>query len=414
MDTVSQKLDEVLHALAYEKVEGVASHVDSDPLLARLRELGSEVWVDTGELEKAEDIWKQEMTALTTNNTLANQVVQSGIMDQVIEDTIKKISEEGLDLSEEELILEVGFVINCKIALRLVKAFKVKVSVELHPAVSRNIERTLYYGRRYFNVCPEFFIVKVPLTPEGYLAVRKLTREKIPVNFTLGFSSRQNYLAARLSNPQFVNVFLGRLNQVVIEHKAGTGDLVGEKVALATQNALIEAREKFKEVQSRLIGASIRNGDQVAFLAGLDVLTIPPKAIKEFQDSGKSRDQVISHLNKEIMPGIDANHPLSKRFPSLWEIPNNFISFVDALMSQDSLDEMQGDTLVGFCRKYGIDLFHSFSEAEFKQIYDHGKIPCLDDWPESIALDDLMTQSALQSFTKDQNALDDRIRSFLA
>ena len=146
MDTVSQKLDEVLHALAYEKIEGFASQVDSDPLLARLRELGSEVWVDTGELEKAEDIWKQEMTALTTNNTLANQVVQSGIMDQVIEDTIKKIRDEGLGLSEEELILEVGFVINCKIALRLVKAFKVKVSVELHPAVSRNIERTLYYG----------------------------------------------------------------------------------------------------------------------------------------------------------------------------------------------------------------------------------------------------------------------------
>ena len=120
MDTVSQKLDEVLHALAYEKIEGFASQVDSDPLLARLRELGSEVWVDTGELEKAEDIWKQEMTALTTNNTLANQVVQSGVMDQVIEDTIKKISEEGLDLSEEELILEVGFVINCKIALRIV------------------------------------------------------------------------------------------------------------------------------------------------------------------------------------------------------------------------------------------------------------------------------------------------------
>ena len=90
MDTVCQKLDAVLHTLAYEKVEGVASQVDSDPLLARLKALGSEVWVDTGELEKAQDIWKHEMTALTTNNTLANQVVQSGIMDQVIEDTIKK------------------------------------------------------------------------------------------------------------------------------------------------------------------------------------------------------------------------------------------------------------------------------------------------------------------------------------
>ncbi|MBC8283284.1 MAG: transaldolase [Nitrospinae bacterium] len=413
MDTVSQKLDEVLHALAYEKIEGVAPQVDSDPLLARLKSLGSDVWVDTGELEKAQDIWKQEMTALTTNNTLANQVVQSGIMDQVIEDTIRKIREEGLELTEEELILEVGFVINCKIALRLVQAFKVKVNVELHPAVSRDIERTLHYGRRYFKVCPEFFIVKVPLTPEGYLAVRKLTQEKIPINFTLGFSARQNYLAARLSNPDFVNVFLGRLNQVVIDHKAGSGDQVGEKVTLATQNALIEAREKFKDVQSRLIGASVRNGDQVAFLAGMDVLTIPPKAIKDFQESGKSPDQVVSHLTEEIVPGIDVSHPLAKRFPSLWDMPDEFISFVDALMNQGELDEMQGSELVEFSKKRGMDLFHGFSETEFKQIYDHGKIPCLDDWPETIALDDLMTQSALQSFTKDQNALDDRIRSFI-
>ena len=400
METVSQKLDEVLHALAYEKIEGDAPQAGSDPLLARLTSLGSEVWVDTGELEKAQDIWKQEMTALTTNNTLANQVVQSGIMDEVIEDTIRKIRGEGLELSEEELILEVGFVINCKIALRLVQAFKVKVSVELHPAISRDIDRTLHYGRRYFKVCPEFFIVKVPLTPEGYLAVRKLTQEKIPINFTLGFSARQNYLAARLSNPDFVNVFLGRLNQVVIDHKAGSGDQVGEKVTLATQNSLIDAREKYKEVESRLIGASVRSGEQVAFLAGLDVLTIPPKAIKEFQESGKSTDQVASHLNEDIVPGIDAGHSLAKRFPCLWEMPGEFIAFVDALMKEDGLDNMQGKELVEFCRKHDMNLFHDFSAG-------------LDNWSESIALDDLMTQSALQSFTKDQNALDDRIRSFL-
>ena len=185
MEIVDQKLDGVLHNLAFEKIVGNVPNVESDPLLARLKSVGTEVWVDTGELENAQDIWKQEMTALTTNNTLANQVVQSGVMDQVIEDTIGKIRNEGLELSKDELILEVGFVINCKIALRLVQAFKVKVSVELHPAVSRDIERTLHYGRRYFKVCPELFIVKVPLTPEGYLAVRKLTQENIPINFTL-------------------------------------------------------------------------------------------------------------------------------------------------------------------------------------------------------------------------------------
>ena len=413
MEIVDQKLDELLHALAFEKIAGSAPKVESDSLLARLKSLGTEVWVDTGELEKAENIWKQEMTALTTNNTLANQVVQSGVMDQVIEDTIRKIRDEGLELSKDELILEVGFVINCKIALRLVQAFKVKVSVELHPAVSRDIERTLHYGRRYFKVCPEFFIVKVPLTPEGYLAVRKLTQENIPINFTLGFSARQNYLAARLSNPDFVNVFLGRLNQLVIEHKAGSGDQVGEKVSLSTQNSLIEARKNHKDIKSRLIGASIRNGEQVAFLAGLDVLTIPPKAIKDFQESGKLTNEIVSHLDKEIIPGIDGNHKLAKRFPNLWELSERFVSFVDALMIENGLSEMKGKELVEFCKMHGVDLFHNFSESELNQIYNHGKIPCLDNWPESIALDDLMTQSALQSFYKDQNALDDRIRSFI-
>jgi transaldolase len=411
MDTVSQKLEEVLHGLAFEKIEGKSPRSQSDPLLARLKALGTEVWVDTGELEKAQEIWKNELTALTTNNTLANQVVQSGIMDDVIEDTVHKIKLEGLELSEEDMILEVGFVINCKIALRLVQAFKVKVSVELHPAVSRSLERTLHFGRRYFKVCSEYFTVKVPLTPEGYLAVRILRQEEIPINFTLGFSVRQNYLAARLASPDFVNVFLGRLNQVVIDHKAGSGELVGEKVTLATQQALRSARDNHKEVNSRLIAASIRNGEQVAFLAGLDVLTIPPAAMKAFQDSGKSAEQVVSHIDDAINPGIDSQHALAKRFPELWELSDEFENFVDALISNPHLDTMQGDELAELAS--GVNLFHPFSEDDLKKIQDHGKIPDLSAWPESIAIDDLMTQSALQSFTKDQNALDERIRSFL-
>jgi transaldolase len=409
MATVSQKLDEILHRLAFEKIEGELPRNESDPLLARLKALGTEVWIDTGELEKAQEIWKDELTALTTNNTLANQVVQSGAMDQIIEDTIHQIRQEALDLSEEEMILEVGFVINCKIALRLVQAFKVKVSVELHPAVSRSIERTLHFGRRYYKVCPEYFTVKVPLTPEGYLAVRTLRQEGVPINFTLGFSVRQNYLAVRLGNPDFVNVFLGRLNQVVMDHKAGTGELVGEKVTLATQRALRSARENHKEVGSRLIAASIRNGEQVSFLAGVDVMTIPPKAMKEFQESGKP--PVVSHIDDSIEPGIDPQHSLAKRFSELWELSDEFKNFVDALVARSDLDSMQGKELDEIAQS--VNLFHPFSKDDLQKIQDHGKIPNLDSWPESVALDDLMTQSALQSFTKDQNALDERIRSFL-
>ncbi|MFQ5451552.1 MAG: transaldolase family protein [Nitrospinaceae bacterium] len=415
MSTVSQKLDEVIHDIALEKIDSDRPSFESSEPLAKLRSLRTELWIDTGDLEKARSLWKRELEALTTNNTLANQVVQTGVMDGVIRETIAKIRKEVLDLSEEDLVTEIGFVINCKIALRLVNAFKVKVSVELHPAMSRNIEKSLAYARRYYKVCPEYFIIKIPLTPEGFLAVRKLRQEGLPVNFTLGFSARQNYLAARLANPTYVNVFLGRLNQVVVDNVLGDGNLVGEKVTLATQRHIGEVRKKFPEVTTKLIGASIRNGDQVEFLAGLDVLTIPPAAVEQFVNSGKDPESIESHVghDQSIEPGIDNGQPQASRFPTLWEVPDTFKQFVDSLLGRVREGDISGEELAAYCGEKGIDLFHPFSREDLAKITDHGKIPRLADWPETVALDDLMTQSALQSFAKDQKALDERIRSFL-
>ena len=415
MGTVSKDLSETVHRIAFKKITpGKPSRqYQSDSLLARLKELGTELWIDTGELELAQSIWKTELTALTTNNTLANQVVQSGVMDKVIQETVEKLDEAASGLSREELILEIGFVINCRIALRLVEAFKVKVSVELHPSISRDIEKSIEYGKRYFAVCPEYFIVKVPLTPEGLLAARRIRQENIPVNFTLGFSARQNYLAARLSNPNFVNVFLGRLNAVVADNSAGSGEWVGEKVTLHTQSALSEVRENHSDVETRLIAASIRNGDQVATLAGLDVHTIPPKAMKEFQESGRTPDQIKKTDGSSLNPDLKSGHDWSARVARLWEVEGDFRKAVDRLMARSDLDQLTGEDLAQFCGDNGLDLFHPFTGPDLKKIQDDGKIPKLADWSAAIALDDLMTHSALQSFTKDQDALDGRIESFL-
>ncbi len=413
MTTVSSELDSVIHEIARVELGDDQPVFQSNPTMARFKKTGTELWVDTGDLEKAQSIWKSEFTALTTNNTLANQVVQTGVMDEVINQTISRLSEVAPGLTEEERVTEVGFVINCRIALRLVRAFKTKVSIELHPSMSRNLERTIDYARRYYRICPEYFIVKIPLTPEGYLSVRTLRKEGMPINFTLGFSARQNYLAARLSNPNYVNVFLGRLNQVVAENLLGGGELVGEKVALATQEALIMARKQYPEIGTKLIGASIRTGEQVTFLAGLDVMTIPPGAMEEFLDMKHSFSSINSNIGKDIQPGIDFNHPQGGRFSGLWEVPDTFVQFVNDLLASTGLDNMSGHEMELFCRERNVDLFYPFSPEHLKKILDQGKIPRLDGWSEEVALDDLMTQSALQSFSKDQAALDDRIRSFL-
>ena len=399
----------VIREIAVSGFEKKGDYVfDENPLLKKLRNLGSQLWMDTGDREAALPLWRNELSALTTNNTLANQVVQTGIMDKDIQHTISRIRERGADINEDDLIIEIGFVINCKIALRLVEAFDTRVSVEPHPAMSRDIEKSLTYGRRYYQVCPEHFIIKVPLTPEGYLIARKLGTEGIPVNFTLGFSARQNYLAARMSNPAYVNVFLGRLNAVVSDNSLGTGKYVGEKVTLSTQRALDKVKQKYPDIKTSLIGASVRNGEQVINLAGMDLLTIPPKAIQELYESGISPEDISSKKNTDYETGLENQG----RFQELWEVNDDFKGLTDDLLRMD-LDNLDGNDLVIACSRRGVNLFYPFNSEELEQIKKQGKIPKLDNWDIRIGIDGLMTQSALQSFSKDQEELDSRIKGFL-
>ena len=55
-----------------------------------------------------------------------------------------------------------------------------------------------------------------------------------------------------------------------------------------------------------------------------------------------------------------------------------------------------------------MNLFHDWSAEDLHAIREKGKIPDLSQWP-GVPVDDLMSVSALESFAKDQLALDNRI-----
>jgi transaldolase len=161
------------------------------------------------------------------------------------------------DLTEREFMLEMAFILNATHGLRLVERFDAHVSVEEHTDLAHDIERSVEYARRYYAVCPERFYVKIPFTPAGLLATRRARQEGIPVNHTLGFSARQNYVITRVAWPNFVNVFLGRLNGFIAENDLGSGEYVGEKATLASGGGpLPEGRSRNPTYQ---IGASFRS-----------------------------------------------------------------------------------------------------------------------------------------------------------
>jgi len=105
-------------------------------------------------------------------------------------------------------------------------------------------------------------VVKIPMTPEGLVAVKSLAAEGIKTNVTLVFSAIQALLAAR-AGATYVSPFLGRLDDI---GENGL-KLLEDILDIFTVHAL----------DTKVIAASIRNPVHATEAAriGADCATIP-------------------------------------------------------------------------------------------------------------------------------------------
>jgi transaldolase len=113
-----------------------------DPFWESLRKTGTELWLDTGDIEEAEANWSAEISALTTNNTLLNNEIQKGIYDVFISEAKSIVR----DLPLEEKVKEIAFILNARHGLRLASKFGGLVSIELHTDAAHDIKAIEYYG----------------------------------------------------------------------------------------------------------------------------------------------------------------------------------------------------------------------------------------------------------------------------
>jgi transaldolase len=387
------------------------------PVWKKLRALGTELWLDTGSMEESAPLWTREFTALTTNNTLLNREVQKGQYDTLIKEANALLAKHRL--SDRERLLEIAFILNARHALKLVQTYDAFVSVEEHTDLANKMDAAVTYAKRYHDICPERFIVKIPLTPAGLLATRRIAREGIPVNHTLGFSARQNYVVARIAKPKFVNVFLGRLNSFVADNRLGPGALVGEKATLASQAAVAALRKKGLAA-TRQIGASFRDGGQVVSLAGIDVMTMPPKVAQQVLDLKATPESLANRMgdayDAPLNPGVK---PGDAGLPTLWEISPKLVACVDKIGTENLDAFSPADVLAFFSRNGCGDVFVPWTDEQVATSAKEGKIPRLENWREPLAagrigLDSLMNLAGLNSFIADQAQMDKRVQDVLA
>ena len=136
--------------------------------------------------------------------------------------------------------------------------------------VSLKADGMIVEGKDLAKLHPNI-IVKIPMTREGLVAVRKLSEESIRTNVTLIFSPTQALLAAK-AGASYVSPFLGRLDDI-----SHTGmDLVRQIVAIFDNYAF----------ETEVLAASLRSPVHVmeAALAGADISTLPAKVFDQLFD----------------------------------------------------------------------------------------------------------------------------------
>src|ERR1035437_9943282 len=298
----------------------------SDPFWESLLNTGTELWLDTGDVEEAEANWATEMAALTTNNSLLNNEIQKGIYDIFISEAKSVVR----DLPQEERVKEIAFILNARHALRLASKFGGYVSVELHTDTAHDIKAIQNYGRRFHDICPEQFIIKVPYTAEGLIGARLLRDSGIRINFTLEFSARENVLVTRVARPDYVNVFLGRIGAYMINNKLGDGSGAGEMAVIASQN-WVTGQSAENPWQTKLIAASLRNYSQLELLAGTDVFTMPPKVAAAGHKELKGIFTSRTHENYDVNILDSAKDAQIEKF---WEVDNKVIKLGERLAAK--------------------------------------------------------------------------------
>jgi transaldolase len=144
------------------------------------------------------------------------------------------------------------------------KEVKGPVSAEV---IGLESEQMLKEGRELAKLADNV-VVKIPMTEQGLIAVKKLTSEGIKTNVTLVFSPVQALLVAK-AGASMVSPFVGRL------------DDVGQD-GMQMVSEVIQMYQNY-DFQTEVLVASVRSPMhiQVAAVMGADIATIPFKVMQQ-------------------------------------------------------------------------------------------------------------------------------------
>ena len=134
-----------------------------------------------------------------------------------------------------------------------------------------NAQDMLEEGLRLVDKFGSVATIKLPMTREGLLVCKELTREKIRTNVTLIFCASQAVLAAK-AGATYVSPFVGRLDD--------------QSVAGLEVVRSISELYRIHRVPTQVLSASIRSVQRAirSWYNGAEICTMPPKVFDQMYD----------------------------------------------------------------------------------------------------------------------------------
>lgn len=400
--------------------------VPGPPLLRALKLAGtSSLYVDTADESQLAEVAETrdgqliaEVDGNTINQPLMHKVLER-VLDGPLSSWLREIRSRRARAPAELLPLAYAGA-NVRVGSAIVRRFAAgrpwKVSLQLHMEASGDLSRAVALGRWMHRALPTA-LVKVPFLPqhpECLLAARDLERSGIPVNLTSTFSARQVAVAAMLTGAARTNVFMGRLNEGL------SARLLGEHVCLEAQRVLTRLRRD-QGIITELIVASVREWRTFVHLAGCDVFTAPPAAIREFlEQQDVAPEQVESRLEASYEDELGiAEKTLAalslEKIERLYRVEPELLEFLEKYRATPEYAALEdGEELWRRFDDEGFgDLFYALDEAEQRKIRE-SKVPDLSaPLHDRIAFDTLFTLHADADFDKHQEAMDERLLAAL-
>ena len=235
----------------------------------------SVIVADTGDIESIARLKPQDAT---TNPSLLYQSAQNPKYRALVDDSLafgmraKGDREAKAEVTLEKLAVNFG----CEI----LKHVKGRVSTEVNANLSFDAEGSLAKAHHFIElyqqagVASDRVLIKLASTWEGIRAAEKLERDGIHCNLTLLFSFAQAVACAD-AGVTLISPFVGRIYDWYKKERKVDDIAPEEDPGVQSVTRIYNYYKKFG-YPTQVMGASFRKVEQIAGLAGCDLLTIAP------------------------------------------------------------------------------------------------------------------------------------------